>query len=105
MPSGAQMSPGSTNIPVDSPSQALSTASLIAVFEGSETREMRFSAFYAHLNKSYAKHVMHEVMQEHFWTIFFDILDKVFKLSLAKFCGIQVMGRIFSKDSIFFVRH
>jgi hypothetical protein len=31
----------------------------------------------------------------------FDILDKVFKLSLAKFCGIRVMGRIISKDSIF----
>jgi hypothetical protein len=60
---------------------------------------MRFSAFCAHLNKSYgAKHVMHGGDAGTFLvTTFFDILDKVFKLSLAKFCGIRVMGRIISK--------
>jgi hypothetical protein len=41
-----------------------------------------------------------EVMQKHLLSTSLDILDKVFKLSLAKFCGIG-SGRIISKDSIF----
>jgi hypothetical protein len=72
---------------------------LLATIENLELVKMRFSAFCAHLNKSYgAKHVMHGGDAETFiGALVFDILDKVFKLSLAKFCGIRVMGRIISK--------
>jgi hypothetical protein len=49
------------DIPADSSDKVPYRSFLLATIENLEAGEMRFSAFCAHLNKSYgAKHVMHE---------------------------------------------